>query len=590
VKGKIKYIYNGEELYAEEFAIRYYQEKGYKAKWTENYFWWQILCLLFWDIIFAKISGAVIIRKSGYDYELDPDDDEFEEYFQKIVIEMNGMPHDLFTESFYERRKQLINNRIKELEHSDLITKLKVSYQKNYGKNCRLIEDWSRFSLEDLIDPITHINKNVIIGICHRILKNVSSYRSGLPDLLVYSENKSFFVEVKSKNDKLNDNQKNWHDFISENLKFDVELFLINHSERQISNLKNKKKNEPEIKVRISFGKSTSKKREEAIAFISNQESFEKKEENNDVIYSAEFSTKDIESLFKMLDLTSGWKSKKIEINNNIVRPIELRNSLYCYRQKNKEKASFEWCVQDEYNDGKKNPFGCKKIYFHQFMNGRWNEYGYIDTDLGIWIFDKDSIIEELKNQIERVKYCPLLNPSKVLTVVDSLPDRINPKDNPDWAFISQDYEDWIWHNGKWISSGWGDKKFPSFTLITGVQKLNKKERNEIIKRNSGKSDFDNVITINLTSTKQKSKKQQSGCFVATTVYGNYNHPNVLLLRKFRDKYLLRKKIGRIFISLYYHFGFIFSSLIENKVGIKKLIMNLLDNFIKVLNKKYDLN
>ena len=44
----------------------------------------------------------------------------------------------------------------------------------------------------------------------------------------------------------------------------------------------------------------------------------------------------------------------------------------------------------------------------------------------------------------------------------------------------------------------------------------------------------------------------KSGCFVATAVYGNYDHPVVLDLRYFRDSFLTHKNWGRSFISLYY--------------------------------------
>ncbi|NIM97958.1 MAG: hypothetical protein GTO24_07750 [candidate division Zixibacteria bacterium] len=41
-------------------------------------------------------------------------------------------------------------------------------------------------------------------------------------------------------------------------------------------------------------------------------------------------------------------------------------------------------------------------------------------------------------------------------------------------------------------------------------------------------------------------------CFFATALYRKYDHPHVLLLRKFRDRYLLANGFGRIFVNLYY--------------------------------------
>jgi len=46
--------------------------------------------------------------------------------------------------------------------------------------------------------------------------------------------------------------------------------------------------------------------------------------------------------------------------------------------------------------------------------------------------------------------------------------------------------------------------------------------------------------------------KRGRGCYIATTVYGSYNAPQVLLLRQYRDHVLLRYWLGRAFVRFYY--------------------------------------
>jgi hypothetical protein len=42
------------------------------------------------------------------------------------------------------------------------------------------------------------------------------------------------------------------------------------------------------------------------------------------------------------------------------------------------------------------------------------------------------------------------------------------------------------------------------------------------------------------------------GCFIATAAYGSYLDPHVMVLREFRDKVLLKTKLGQKFVKFYY--------------------------------------
>lgn len=52
--------------------------------------------------------------------------------------------------------------------------------------------------------------------------------------------------------------------------------------------------------------------------------------------------------------------------------------------------------------------------------------------------------------------------------------------------------------------------------------------------------------------TQVRGARKKGGCYIATSVYGAYDCPEVWTLRRFRDDTLEKTWYGRAFISLYY--------------------------------------
>lgn len=48
---------------------------------------------------------------------------------------------------------------------------------------------------------------------------------------------------------------------------------------------------------------------------------------------------------------------------------------------------------------------------------------------------------------------------------------------------------------------------------------------------------------------------KSGGCFIATSIYGDYDNKNVVVLRYFRDKTLLKYSLGAYFVKQYYRFS-----------------------------------
>ncbi len=98
-----------------------------------------------------------------------------------------------------------------------------------------MIENWSRYSPEELSVAARLLPASPLLSIIERLLEDVSGNRSGLPDLLVYDDHSIFFAEVKGDKDRLTNNQLEWMGFLK-SLGVDVQICFINKTDKQIEN------------------------------------------------------------------------------------------------------------------------------------------------------------------------------------------------------------------------------------------------------------------------------------------------------------------------------------------------------------------
>ena len=132
-------------------------------------------------------------------------------------------------------------------------------------------------------------------------------------------------------------------------------------------------------------------------------------------------------------------------------------------------------------------------------------------------------------------------------------------------------------------------------SLIIKISKIQSNDDSKIYLNDTKKSLLDNLAIIinnknNYSSnnnrtglpflTKKPSPPPKEGCYIATMAYGDYDHPQVLELRKFRDEILERSLIGRLLINIYYRFSPRLVIYFQYKHKINIMIKKILDNFI----------
>lgn len=83
---------------------------------------------------------------------------------------------------------------------------------------------------------------------------------------------------------------------------------------------------------------------------------------------------------------------------------------------------------------------------------------------------------------------------------------------------------------------------------------------------------------------RSEAEKKASACYIATMVYGDYNHPQVIALRGFRDDVLRSTAFGQAFIRFYYKNSPSWVEKMQGHRSINAVIREMLNIFIKLYN------
>lgn len=72
-------------------------------------------------------------------------------------------------------------------------------------------------------------------------------------------------------------------------------------------------------------------------------------------------------------------------------------------------------------------------------------------------------------------------------------------------------------------------------------------------------------------------------CYIATMAYGDYDHPQVMVLRDFRDQRLDKYILGQWFIKVYYRYSPKLVEILQDKKTVNSIIRTILNQFIKLI-------
>ena len=204
-------------LNVEEFASEYFSERGYCSIKSESVPFHVIFGVYMWVLIQDPndpINGIV-----GFGSRT-----EFEESRTKNNIIYTQLPSDFGSKGYYQRRETQINNHIEQLK--DLIWLF--DYWMPYSHDFRQYLWAHRTDDVEIARKIIEIlPEETVKRILTYLVRNYWGNYCGWPDLFLYNGSEHMFVEVKSSNDKLSEDQKNWLFGNQEHMGFKAKIFKV---------------------------------------------------------------------------------------------------------------------------------------------------------------------------------------------------------------------------------------------------------------------------------------------------------------------------------------------------------------------------
>ncbi|XP_078388537.1 fanconi-associated nuclease 1 isoform X2 [Cetorhinus maximus] len=178
----------------EEVSLAHYRQQGFdQGIHGEGAIFLTLFGLLFWDIIF--LSGIPDVFRNPY----------------------QACPLDLYTDCFYQHRREPIESRVEFLQDAPIETlhSLIADVWNNHRNTTATLINWEIFSsLQQAQSLVSCLGGLFLSGICSILAKNLRHCRGGLPDLVVWNSHSLQYklAEVKGPTDQLSHKQMVWLD------------------------------------------------------------------------------------------------------------------------------------------------------------------------------------------------------------------------------------------------------------------------------------------------------------------------------------------------------------------------------------------
>ena len=190
--------------------------------------------------------------------------------------------------------------------------------------------------------------------------------------------------------------------------------------------------------LEIEFQKSHSQSYKTALELAKKNPTYCTIEREGERFHRVGFRATDAKIFLKLANLVRGWKSFRLYVNG---REESWRSffygGYYCYEDRQASPGVNQYCFGESCEWF--NWWGCHRLGFGFYNEDDWVRCGHMTRD-EVFVLDKDRLRRLILSRLRTHRFCPIVNTQAILDRIDMLPDRIDPRGNPDWEYY---YLDW---------------------------------------------------------------------------------------------------------------------------------------------------
>ncbi len=187
--------------------------------------------------------------------------------------------------------------------------------------------------------------------------------------------------------------------------------------------------------ITIEFPPTTAQSFEFALAEAQKLPGFHQVGGDKKALYRVTIDPRETESTLSLVEQMKGWRRRSVYVDGEKVPWDAVFGFLSCHERRRGSYRPDHYCFGYE-NEWEFNLWGCLKAGMPFTDHAHWFTWGRWLTKKGDWEFDKDRIRHELEKTLYRVRFCPAMQDSLAIAVLDALPDTVNPNRNHNWKFV----------------------------------------------------------------------------------------------------------------------------------------------------------